>query len=173
MHKLNKPGLLYFRYADEEKSENEENFESLVDLFTLISIALIISTFIYGYQRREVQANNLQAMIEFREVESGEGIPIGIPAKTLIMLHTIQNDKDVIFLLESKKNPKRIFESGQKKSLLKSLEENKSTFIAANEIQLLVDSTAGEINAKLLLTYQNWFSKYQLKVNLSFNGDVD
>ena len=151
--------------------EETENFESLVDLFTLISIVLIISTFIFGFQRLGDPSKNIQTTLEFRDVKSGDGA-VGLPEDTLVIMHTIQNNSDLVLLLQSRTPPKKIYFSGQNKSLWENLEMSKNVFLAANDIQILIDSSNNKVNANLVLTVQKWLAHNQLSATLNFNNDV-
>jgi hypothetical protein len=171
--KLIKLELSHFKQLEESDSSQIENFESLVDLFTLLSFVLIISTFLFGYQRVDEYVTTLQTMSEFREVHKGNAPPVGLPENTLIIVHTVESNNDMIYLVESGKSPEVIYYLGQNKSLWSSLEEKKSLFMDSNDIQIIINNTANKVNAELFMIIQSWLAQYSLKATINFNSNVN
>lgn len=160
----------HLNQLEESDSSQTENFESLVDLFTLLSFVLIISTFIFGYQRVEEHTTTFQTMSEFREVNKENASPVGLPENTLIIILTVEDNKDKIYLVGSGKSLEEIYSFDQKKSLWSCLEEKKRLFMASKDIQILVTN---KVNAELFLIIQKWLAQYSFKATINFNSNVD
>ena len=74
-----------------------EIFESAVDLFTVLSLALIIASFVFGIQ--QVKNNRLEKTAEmtFQQVSEGTGTAVGIPEEyKVITLVNVGKKADVI-----------------------------------------------------------------------------
>lgn len=72
-----------------------DTFESLVDLFTLLSFTLIIATLIYGTQSFQSSSKE----VELATIRPGSGQPIDIPDDVVIILLGCKNEKVMLQLI--------------------------------------------------------------------------
>lgn len=171
MLKLINLKLSHYNTIEGTDSSQIENYESLVDLFTLLSFVLIISTFLFGFQR-VAENTTIQTMSKFRNVYKGNAPPVGLPENTLVLIQTAKNNQDIIYLVESGKSPEIIYSSGQKKSLWSCLEEKKQLFMDSNDIQVIINNKVNKVNGDLFLIITNWFAQYSLKTTTNFSNNV-
>jgi hypothetical protein len=159
-----------FENLNKFSDERSENFESLVDVFTLLSFVLIIVAILFSSQKLQRSAIEQQGIFIFKEITEGTGAPSDLPLNTIVVILTIENFKDVIYLVKSGEMPKIIFQSGQKRLLWESLEDLKSFFLKSEDIQIVVDNKNQSVNAELFLILQNWLARYSLKSTINFQG---
>lgn len=156
---------------DELSESKKENFESLVDLFTLLSFVLIIAAILFGHQNIQKVSNIQQSSLIFRETEEGSGTPADLPLNTIVLVITKgSSNNDILYFVKSGDFPKIIYQTGQKESLWNSLEKKKSDFKKAQDIQIVVNNEKQRVNADLFLILQNWLAHYSFSAIINFQG---
>lgn len=173
IHKITKLRNFQFDQLERIDSPRTENFESLVDLFTLLSLVLIIATFLFGYPHGQEVVTTSQMVSEFKEVSKGNAPPAGIPENTLVLIQSYESGKDIITLVVSKSPPEIIYQSGQGQSLWNALEGRKEHFIDSTDIHIIIDDVTNEVNSNLQLELQRWLAVYSFEVKVSFTSNVE
>jgi hypothetical protein len=145
--------------------DQKENFETLIDLFTLLSFALILSAIFWGVMNSQ---NDKIAKISLYEVgQQNQGFSNKLPEGTILLLITKENSKDLILIIESEDFPKEIYNSENKMSINEAL----STFIDklqyAKDVQIIFDESK-KANPFLLYSLEKWFAKQTKEVKINF-----
>ncbi|MBD3230249.1 MAG: hypothetical protein GF329_18870 [Candidatus Lokiarchaeota archaeon] len=145
--------------------ESQENFESLIDLFTLLSFSLILVAVYWGIMSL-AQFNG--STFKFSEMEPTSAKPVVQIPETLIVLFLTQfENSDVLYLINSKAGTEIIYNSSFNQPIDPILEQNSETIMESERIQFIVDTTV-KLNPFLLVKIQKWFAKYNLEVDLNF-----
>ena len=113
--------------------EGGENFESLIDLLTLLSFVLIIASFVFGIYQFQVS----DKMVEIDSTKvAGKGPPVTIP-ENIIFIAIIKTDEgDIIHIAKGGQASKRnVADSTNISSILSREQEDLK---AAKEIHLVL-----------------------------------
>lgn len=148
-----------------------DNFEPLVDLLTLLSLALIVATFLFGHPQSDASETSIQVVSELREVKTGTLPTPGIPEDTILLVNTLEDEKSTVYIIESGKTPEVIFSGDIKISLWDVLEEKKNAFMTADDIQIVVSNAPFTANAELLLNELSWLAQYSLSATINFDNN--
>ena len=166
MHKTDKNKINLIEKFQEENS-NEENFESLIDLFTLLSFVLIIATILFGFNTNS-DTKEMNNNFQFKSISQYSQIAVDLPSNILIVILIKENNKDMIYLINSNEDICVLYYEGQKNNLWEKLENKKNEFNEADNIQLIIDNRMNTINLELFLKLEQWLAKNNLSVIINF-----
>lgn len=135
-----------------------ENYESFIDLFTLLSFALIIASFIFGIHKAHVSDMTKITEIKFDKIGSGAGLPVGIPPNILILILMKQNNNNIIHIVKSgginfKKN---ISDTTDLELALKS---HQDIILNAEDIRIVLFKNKTKPNYEFYVYIQEWLTK--------------
>ncbi len=159
----------YFDELENADDSEVENFESMVDLFTLLSFALIISTLLFGYQYIHETDDSVIKVTNFETIYEGNAPPLDLPEDTIILFITVDNKQDILYLKKGNSPREIIYQTGQSESLWRSLEDKKRLFLNSNDIQIVVINKNKTVNAELYLEIDNWMAAYSFKTTVIFS----
>ncbi len=150
----------------------EENFESVVDLFTLLSFAFIVAAFLFGSQKFDKALTKTRTKLDFAELERGGGAATDLHQNTLVLILTVDNGVDVIYFIKGKESPRIIYQSGEPKPLLEVLEDEIDSFKKAEDIQIVVNNESKRVNGNLLLDLENWLAFHSFEAIINFTRAI-
>ncbi len=73
-----------------------DNFESLVDLFTILSFVLIAAAFFFGIQKVQTSESDITGEIDVREIGSRSASQAELPDDIVVIFIANENGKDII-----------------------------------------------------------------------------
>jgi len=153
-----------------EDYTSEDNFETLVDLFTLLSYVFIIASIVFGVnQNFNNSQSSFSSLFEFRDVANGSGFTSELPNDMLIVMFSKSYNSDVIYLIKSGEPLSILYETNRFPNLLLALNENKDEFKNAENIQVIVDNKNKQINSELFLLFEQWLAYNNLTSIINFN----
>lgn len=144
-----------------------ETFESLVDLFTLLSFALIIASFLFGIQKVQTSETAKVAEISFKKVIKGEGSPVDLPENYLVLVLMKEKGQDMILLVESGEKVKKIYQSGQPESLGGILSKQLHDFQMFKFYLVILEAKG--VNYRLFYEILKWFEENSIDPTVSFS----
>jgi hypothetical protein len=151
--------MVPYRYRTVERDlEGGENFEALVDLFTLLSFVLIIASFVFGIY--QVKISEKIAEVEVAKVKSG-GPPVAIPEDIAFIVILKTNKTDVIRIDKGDYLSENYVADDASISSILTRELN--NLEAANEIHLVLFTKAiKDPNYRLLYETERWLAGHGL-----------
>lgn len=158
----------HYRFNRDDNSRIA-SYESLLDLFTLISFMLIFIAFIY--MTKIHQASNNPLSVTVQDAVSGSGINQAFPKDMILLVIYKENSKDKIAILdgntgEIEKSPITTTNIDQVlKKFSPKLSRTKKITITAFERN-------GPINYQIYFQIQEWLSKNRYnKLDIQFVGN--
>ena len=133
-------------------------YESLLDLFTLFSFALIIAAFIYATQQTSqgTDAINVEAYIADR----ASGTPASLPEDLLLVVVYRDQGLDEVMIIEGAGQPSiHVIGAESIKSILDGM---LPVFQRANEINIVMHKGDEAANPSVFVSIQRWLSENKL-----------
>ena len=135
-------------------------YESLLDLFTLLSFALIIAAFIYATQQtsQDTGAINVETYIADR----ASGTPPSLPEDLLLVVLYREQGLDKVMIIEGSEQPSRHVIGAQ--SIKSILDEMLPVFQRANEINIVMHKGDEAANPSVFVSIQRWLSENKFNI---------
>lgn len=141
---------------------DDESFESLVDLFTLISISLILATVIYGLKNN---INMEATTVPIKEIIDQTG-STDISLENVIILYVSHDEgQDKIVFNDSDRG--RRISPVSRKTVDSILDSELMLLSNASKILLGVDSGGTDTTQALFTDVQRWFFSHEMDDRLS------
>jgi hypothetical protein len=135
--------------------EHLESFESLVDLFTILSFVLIASAFFFGINKAQMLEKNVTANFELREIAKGAAPAPEIPDDVVIILIENENGSDfLIFFEEGNKKERYPLSNVNIDSILQLELQGRIT----KNINLVILEKASTTTYKIFFDIQKWLT---------------
>jgi len=147
---------------------NSENYESAVDLFTLLSFSLIAFTILFGLYNYESKTEFITTKNILQTIKYGGSIIHEIPEKTIILILTYENNRDYVYLINGSKPMKILYISYYNKSLWNLLENNLNIFKNSNDIQIIVNNSTSKINTEIFFQINRWLAIHNFNAIINF-----
>jgi len=135
--------------------ESDDNFESLVDLFTLLSFALIIASVIFGIQPVSEYENAYQ--LEVRQVGNGQSPPSTLPDDITVLVINQKNGYDILSIIKSGEKIRDFPVSSQ--SIIDILKREIESFKNSEKVILVLMKSKTTPNYHLCYIVQEWLAK--------------
>jgi hypothetical protein len=146
----------------DESNTRTAAYESLLDLFTLITFVLIIAAYIYASQLFGKGQNWSSVMTE--AAEHGSGVPQTLPKDVLLIVIYREDSVDKIAFIEGSmaKSDRRTVGVNDIDTLFKGYV---SVFDRTKTINVVVHNGKEKINAEIYLAATSWLAAHQLSYN--------
>ncbi len=145
--------------------EKQENFESLIDLFTLLSFSLILVAIFWGIMSTTQYEGST---FKFSEMEPISSKPIAqVPENIAVLFLTVSQGENILYITTSDSVDEIIFRSSLNKSIDSLLNPYLKLIMESERIQFIVDETVS-YNPNLLIKIEKWLSENKLEINLNF-----
>jgi hypothetical protein len=158
----------YQRKVIEDPNTRVAAYESLLDLFTLISFILIFAAFIYVSQSSAGVAS-AAAVVSGEAAKSG-GTPQGIPKDVLLLVLFREDSKDRLTIIDGTTGvtTPMILTTQTTEGVLTSLSPS---FARAAKINIAINEEKEPVNPAIVLTIQRWLASHSHnKYNFYFVG---
>ena len=133
-----------------------ESFESLVDLFTILSFVLIASAFFFGSQKVQTSESGALAEFELREIIQGAAPLPALPDDIVIIFIAKENGSDIIQFTKKRSKFNRYYAS--KVDLDSICRSELQGFQSSNNINIVVLEGHSEPNYRLLYRIEKWLA---------------
>jgi hypothetical protein len=146
-----------------------ESFESILDLFTLISFVLIIASFMYI--GKPINGNNISNEVDISVLDavSRTGVQPVLPKDVVLLVVSQEESRDKLSLLDGATGICSIF-AVTPNTVENHLDKLESTFKRTNKIKIaVIDGPKQGANPLIVVAIQRWMAKHlHEKFTLSF-----
>lgn len=144
----------------------DESFESLVDLFSLLSIALILATVVYGFKSNLVLETKKTPIKEVIDSVGSSDVSID---DVFIIYVTNEDGRDVLIFSDSDRG-RRVLQVSRA-MIGEVLGSEYSYLNNANEIALMVDMSGTDTTQAIFADVQRWMAVNEMgdKVTVGFS----
>lgn len=154
-------------FGRDDGNSRVSEYESLLDLFTLISLILIFAAFIYVTNAKNTGQN--ASDVDAKVAESGTGLPDTLPQDLVLLVLFRENDSDKICILDGATGLREI-RSISRENLEPIFKNLSPRLKAAGKINFAVDDEKQEANRFIVVDIENWFAKNHLNYRRYFSG---
>ncbi len=137
-------------------NESSEDYESFIDLFTLLSFALIIASFIFGIHR--VHDSDKTTQFEFDKIKSGVSLPASLPDNAIVLILMNQNKNDILHIVKSGELTFKKYISN-KTDLQFTLKSKRDFILGSDDISLVLLKRKTEPNYEFYVYIQEWLTE--------------
>lgn len=145
---------------------NDESFESLVDIFSLISIALILATVVYGFKSNLALQAEKTSIKEI--VDSANSSDVSLDDVFIIYV-TNDSGRDMLIFSDSERGRRVLPVS--REIVTEVLGREYSNLIGVAEIALMVDTSGTDTTQAIFADVQRWMAANEMgdKVIVGFS----
>lgn len=142
-------------------------YESLLDLFTLISFMLILAAVIYAAPSTSRDPNSSSVVAQI--AERGSGVPEALPADVLLLVIYRENSVDRLTILSGATGTLHHFDVTAD-NIEQTLDGLSSLFNQAGTINMAVYHAKEDINPGIFLAVSRWLTNHRGKYNVYYTG---
>lgn len=143
------------------QNDHDESFESLVDLFTLLSITLIVASLIFGiYKTQTNQAENNLTEVELSTISSGSKstYQTNIPDNEIILVLSVLNNTKILTVINNKDSKTVIKLPNDRSKLFLTLDNSISNLLEKNHFTLVLSKQGAVVPYAHFTMIQEWFT---------------
>lgn len=160
----------YQRRSIGDVNHRSEGFESMLDLFTLISFVLIIASFMFIAKPNEGNMN--EAIVSVQKAISGAGVPPTLPKNVVLLVLSRDGSRNKLSFIDGSTG-EHSNSSVTVDTIDNSLNKLFSKFNRTSKIKIaFIDGTKQEASPIIAFAIMQWMAKNQHgKFIISFVGE--
>lgn len=132
------------------------SYESLLDLFTLLSFILIVAAFVFA--ARTSRGNTTSATFAASIAQQGSGTPVSPPKDLVLLIFTREGSQSRIVLFDGTMGVTTSF-FVTTETIPGSLEQASSSLAKANQVQFAIPRLRQNDDACIILAVQEWLTR--------------
>ena len=157
-------------YSPESDHDDSDAFESLADLFTMLSFTLIMAVIIFGITELHVAAMERSDNVALDYLQRKGSERVAVPPNVLIMVLHSEGGLTTLRMASSVVGDTTVFSSDRHESIAACLDSIGDQIQIANRLELIVRAHGDRFDAVRLVEAQQWLAKRKRRVRLSFEA---
>lgn len=146
---------------NKHNENHNESFESLVDIFTLLSITLIVASIIFGiYKTQTNQTENTLTEVELSKIKSGSksSYQVNIPDNEVILVLSKKNRSTILSIINNKDSKSIITLPNNKNIVFNILNKEVSNLLKNNHFTLILSMQDSNTPYSQFTMIQEWLT---------------
>jgi hypothetical protein len=156
-----------FSFAGDDGNVRVSEFESLLDLFTLISFILIFTAFLFVANSNKPSQN--ASDVSTHIAKDGFGSSATLPQDVLLLIMFRDEYSDKLCIADGRSGKSDIFDISDNK-VSEVLSNISDRIKSAGKVELAINEGKQNVDSSEVVDVQKWLAKHQCNFRIYFSG---